>query len=135
MQYTDRFGSPLAVGDKIVVAVHSGRSSATMKDTTVAGLVPLIPFRNKPPRREHYDFKTNTYSGPIVGYYYMREDQQNKRNPTEFYRKADTPQDKLYVLQYQNYASYDAYNGAWKKGDPIRVQSFDRVMDVIKVSA
>lgn len=132
MQYTDRFGSPLSVGDKIVVAVTGGRSSAELKETVIAGIVPLIPHRDKTePRREHYDYQTATYSGPIIGHHYMREDQQAKRNPTDFYREASVGPDKLFVLQYQNYADYDW--GKVKKGDPTKRQSFDRVLDVIRV--
>jgi hypothetical protein len=132
MQYTDRFGSPLTVGDKIVVALGAGRSSAHLVEKEIAAIIPLIPHRDRPePKREHYDYQTNTYSGAVLGHYYMREDQANKRHATEFYRPVDTTPDKLFVIQWQNFADYDW--GATKKGDPTKRQSFDRINDIVKV--
>lgn len=133
--FTDRFGSPLNLGDRIVVAVPSGNSSATLQETVVVGLIPLVPHRdNTEPRKEKvYDHTTKRYveTSKIAGYHYMRADQDAQMGPTDFYRPANTPLDKLFVLQYQQYARYD-WSGK-KKGEPTRKQAFDRVMDVVKV--
>lgn len=132
--FTDRFGSPLNVGDRVVIALSAGRGSAEMKEVTVAGIVPLLPHRDRTePKRERWDYRTNTSHGDILGFYYMREDQQGKRNATSFYRAKDTTPDKLYVLQYWQEARWDSPTRGVKKGDLTKRQSFDRVNDVIKV--
>jgi len=135
MQYTDRFGSPLNVGDRVVIALSAGRGSAEMKEVTVAGIVPLLPHRDKTEPKRRYDRQAGNYAGEILGFYYMREDQQAQRHATSFYRDKDTPQDKLYVLQYWQEARWDSPSRGVKKGDLTKRQSFDRVMDVVKVPA
>ena len=134
MQYTDRFGQPLAVGDKIVVAVGAGRGSAELRETEIVGIVPLIPHRTET-TKYGYDYQTKSFTNEVLGYYYMREDQQHKPGPTKFYRPKGTPPEQLFVLQYQLYGR--DYGAAKVDGEyPIvatKVQSFDRVKDVVKV--
>jgi hypothetical protein len=133
MQYTDRFGSPLSVGDRIVVALAAGRGGAKLFETRVAGLVPLVPHRDKTEPRRAYvpapkgsPFNTRgSRMGEIEGFYYMRVDQDRNSRPTEFYKSKDTTPDKLFVLQYEKRNFSGDYTGA--------KQAFDRVEDVVKV--
>ena len=134
--YTDRFGSPLNVGDKIVAAFGAGRGSAELRETEIVGIVPLIPHRDRTEPRRKYDYTTKSYAKEIEGFFYMRADQQNQYGPTEFYRPKDTPQDKLFILQYQQYGrDYNAPLGRDGKYPrvPTKKGNFERVNDVVKV--
>ena len=112
MHYTDRYGSPLNVGDRIVIALSKGRSSAHMYDTKVVALIPLVPHRDRLGAPGRNDYET-----------LMREDQGNKPYPGEYHVHKDTPPDKRFVIQYEKLN--------WK-GEP-RKQAIDRVMDIVKV--
>lgn len=131
--FTDRFGSPLNIGDRVVVPAktrYAGKGASTLRESKILGIVPLIPHctqtepkmervykRAQPPLSRGEWVKT----GKIEGFYYMREDQQANAHPTEFYRDKECPQDKLFVIQYE-----------WPV-DSGQKRSFDRAEDVIKV--
>lgn len=130
--FTDRFGSPLAVGDKIVVALHSGRSSAELREVTIAALIPLIPHwkQNEPKMEKVYDSQRKEWvkTGKVASRCYMREDQQAKLGPREFWRDEGIDPSKLFVLQYEY--TFRNWRGDYEE---TRKQAFDRVTDVVKV--
>lgn len=135
--FTDRFGQPLNVGDRVVIAVKRGRrtAGASMMETTVLGLVPLIPHRDntKPEMERVYDRAAGQWieTGKVAGFHYMRADQDRQGVPTDFYREANEPPDKLYVLHYERLERYGK-----DKGKPTGAKgAYDNVHDVIKVPA
>lgn len=117
-QFTDRFGTPIATGDRVVLCFGTQNGGAHMSEHVVAGIIPLVPHRNA---RSEFDF--------------MREDQRNQGSPTHFRRAQGSYQQptapdpsKLFVLQYEQFQS-----GYGSRPDKTVKRAYDRVCDVIKV--
>lgn len=77
MTYTDYFNQPVAVGDRVVYPIAPGSSGARMQEGVIDAIIPLIPHRD--------------------GNGLMREDQQNRKDPTKI--RASLPDEKKYVLR------------------------------------
>lgn len=104
-KFTDYFGQEIQPGDRVVIAIGSGRSGATLHETPVVDIVPLIPHRDDPKR-------------------YMRADQANKAHPTRYYR-GRRRDDQLFVLKGETCS--------WN-GDTM-VKNYPNVENIVKVPA
>jgi hypothetical protein len=104
-KFTDYFGQDIQTGDRVVVAIGAGRSGATLHETPVVEIVPLVPHRDRP----------NVY---------MRADQANKPNPT-VYNKGRRRDDQMFVLKGES--------RSWRCDT--KVKNYPNVENIVKVPA